>query len=67
MNREKGLFRLAVVLFPVFGIVGVVVNNSFTGEVVYSYVSYIASDGYVHTKSTLISSIVVCIGLNQQS
>ena len=25
MNREEGLFRLAVVLFPVFGIVGVVV------------------------------------------
>jgi hypothetical protein len=39
MNREKGLFRLAVVLFPVFEIVAMVVNNSFTGEVEY-YESY---------------------------
>ena len=30
MSREKGLFRLAVVLFPVFEIVAMVVNNSFT-------------------------------------
>ena len=27
MNREKGLFRLAVVLAPVFGIVAIVLNN----------------------------------------
>jgi hypothetical protein len=34
MNREKDLFRLAVVLIPLFGIVAMVVNNSFTEEAI---------------------------------
>ena len=34
MNREKDLFRLAVVLIPLFGIVAMVVSNSFTEEAI---------------------------------
>ena len=35
MNREKGLFRLAVVLTPVFGVLGLILNKifSFAGPV----------------------------------
>ena len=35
MNREKGLFRLAVVLTPIFGVLGLILNKifSFAGPV----------------------------------